>query len=134
MGAAIFHRDSLLLLRRIPDFPGLWELPGGSVEEGETLEDALRREIREETGLEVRIGRPFHASTFEAEGREGRRVTVVAIEFLCESPSAEGVRLSPSEHDALAWVRREDVAEYRLVPGFVPVVPESFRIHETSRE
>jgi len=130
VGAAIFHDGCLLLLRRVADFPGLWELPGGSVEEGEGLEDALRREVEEETGLDVSVGPPFDVSTFEAEGHEGNRVTVVAIEFLCATPSRGPVRLSPTEHDGFGWVRRQDVGSYRLVPGFVRAVPEAFRAHD----
>ena len=131
MGAAIFHEEAVLLLRRVPDFPGRWELPGGSVEEGETLEAALLREVREETGLTVRVGRPFYASTFEADGQEGGRVTVVAIEFLCSVPSREAVRLSPDEHDGFAWAREEEGVGFPIVPGFREVIPEAFRARRT---
>ena len=132
VGAAIFHEDVLLLLRRIPDFPGMWELPGGSVEAGEKLEVALAREIREETGLTVRIGRPFYASTFEVDGQEGRRVTIVAIEYLCAADSKGPVHLSTAEHDRFAWVSREDLGRYQLVPGFAEQVPLAFKVHRTS--
>ena len=131
VGAAIFHGDSLLLLRRIPDFPGLWELPGGSVETGEPLEVALAREIREETSLRVRIGRPFYASTFEADGHEGTRVTIVAIEFLCEAISDGPIHLAPDEHDAYAWVGEDDLDRYRFVPGFQEQIPLAFEVHRT---
>lgn len=127
VGAAIFRRDALLLLRRIPDFPGRWELPGGSVEEGESLEKALRREVREETGLSVKLGPPFHASMFRAEGQEGVPITVVAIEYLCTATAVRPIRLSPAEHDRHAWVRPGELSRYPLVPAFEPVVPEAYR-------
>jgi ADP-ribose pyrophosphatase YjhB (NUDIX family) len=54
--AALFRADSILLVQRNSEpAEGLWSLPGGSIEAGETAEDAARREVREETSLEAHI-------------------------------------------------------------------------------
>ncbi|MGE0183655.1 MAG: NUDIX hydrolase [Parvularculaceae bacterium] len=57
IGAVVFRGDDVLIIRRgKPPFMGQWSIPGGSLHYGEKLEDAVRREVREETAIEIRIG------------------------------------------------------------------------------
>ena len=56
VGAVVFRGDEVLIIKRgKPPFMGAWSIPGGGLEYGEILEDAARREVREETGLEIQI-------------------------------------------------------------------------------
>jgi hypothetical protein len=71
----------------------------------------------------VRVGALFHVSTFEADGREGRPVTLVAIVFLWVVDAPGRVTPSPSERDRVPWVSQADVAGYSLLPYFASVVP-----------
>lgn len=97
-------------------FPGQWGLPGGGVEEGETIEDALRREVREELQLEVRTAEPLY---FKAEQREklqpgGDRQSfyMIFLIYRCEVDGSAPVL--NEEFDACAWVAPVEFASYDL--------------------
>ena len=65
--ALIFHEDKLLIAQRYPDshLGGLWEFPGGKREPDESFEQCLRRELREELGIEVSVGELIESLTHE---------------------------------------------------------------------
>ena len=89
---------------------GSLAFPGGLVEEMESLEDALRREVLEETGLEVRVGKLFHAVKYvHPLGREN-----VGLYFHAELAGGD-VRLGrekESKFIALKWLPREALPEW----------------------
>jgi 8-oxo-dGTP diphosphatase len=89
----------VLLVRRAAwdSLPGLWELPGGKVDRGEPVLEALARELEEETGLMLADARRL--STRELVSPRGRTVR----EFVYVSSAIGAVTLS-DEHDAFAWV------------------------------
>ncbi|MDE6365558.1 MAG: NUDIX domain-containing protein [Lachnospiraceae bacterium] len=90
-----------LLIRRSPDDFGNWEGPGGAVEENETLEEAIMREVLEETGLVVTPERILYASLDEIH-----RTKIVFLVYLC-STTEENVRLS-GEHVEYRWVDKTE--------------------------
>lgn len=98
---AVLVRDGqVLLLRRSPQEPhgpGVWEFPGGKLDFGETLEEALQREVREETGLETVAGPLLYAS---APVFSPTRQAVL-LHYLCSAP--EGDVVLSAEHDAHRW-------------------------------
>lgn len=100
VGAIIQREGSILLLRRRDDdfMGGFWELPGGKVEPGETLEEALVREVKEETGLEVsRVDE--YVGDFDYLSDSGRKSR--QFNFTVGVSSHEPVEMT--EHDAYAW-------------------------------
>ncbi len=105
---AIGPADPVLIARRPPDglLGGLWEFPGGKIEEGEDLPACLRREILEELGVEIEVGEPFgvyaHAYTHF-------RVTLHA--FCCIIQGGEPQPLQASE---LAWVELPALIRYPM--------------------
>jgi 8-oxo-dGTP diphosphatase len=115
----LLRRGRLLLLRRHPRdaiYPGRWDLSGGGVEVGHTLEESLRREIREETGLRVRVGRPFDVRLVRIPVRGDRTFPSLLVTFRVPSVGRGAVRLDPSEHIEARWVGPGELGPLRIVP------------------
>lgn len=80
---------------------GKWDVPGGRIQPGESWRDALRREIKEETGLEVKIGKPVYVGEWWPKPRD-EQWQVVGTFVVCEA-SSDRVTLS-DDHQAFKWV------------------------------
>ena len=107
----VFSGDRFLIVRRSSqsrDEEGYWELPGGRLDFGETAEEALTRELREEIGLDVRIERPMYTWTIMRDDSQ----QTIGITFLCRATSQE-VTLS-REHDAYAWITLREIDSYHF--------------------
>ena len=126
VGGVVVHGGKVLLIRRgKPPLYGRWVVPGGTVELGEGLEQALVREMREETGLAVE---PVELLTaFDRIEREGERVVYhyVIVDYLCRYLSGEARAAS----DALdvAWAAPEELAGFDLPPKALEVVEQALR-------
>jgi 8-oxo-dGTP diphosphatase len=127
-GAAIFRGDQILLLHRSSQAsnPGAWDLPGGHVEPGETLARAARREVREETGYNIRVGPLFHAEVFGSISKRGKIRPTVGVFFHCNAPTKRAPRLDHQEHTEYAWVRASELEDYPTVPYLARTVRVAF--------
>ena len=101
VGAAVVHEGRVLAARRTapPETAGRWELPGGKVEVGEQPADAVRREVAEELGCEVRV-RGWLAPRVEV--RAGLALVVAVVELVDGEPR-------PCEHDRLRWLHAAEL-------------------------
>lgn len=118
--AALVDRDNRVLISKRPEgksLAGLWEFPGGKVDPGETPEEALRRELKEELGIEVceTCLAPF---TFASHSYEAFHLLMPL--FLCRN--WEG-NLAAREGQELAWVRPNRLSGYPMPPADAPLIP-----------
>jgi len=126
VGALIFEAEKVLLVERGKEpLQGFWSIPGGIVEAGEKLEEAIRREVLEETGLEVEalsIFEIFERIMPDAEGKP--EYHYVLIDYLCRR--AGGNLAAASDVSKVAWVAKGNLAEYRITEGTLAVVERAF--------
>ncbi|MFH5800341.1 NUDIX domain-containing protein [Haladaptatus sp. CMAA 1911] len=109
--ALLFGPDGNLLVTKVDDH---WEPPGGRFEYGETLVGGLRRELREEVGVDAKIGPPVEAAYGGwLDGETGN--PLVTLLYRCETEET-GIDLN-EEHDDYEWVTPDTAAE-RLKPVF----------------
>jgi 8-oxo-dGTP diphosphatase len=127
VGGVVIHRGRVLLVLRAREpLKGRWSIPGGMVELGEGLEEAVQRELKEETGLSVEPRQMIEA--FDRIQRDGRRVRYhfVIVDYLCR---VKGGKLRPAS-DVLdaRWARREDLRRYDLPAKARSVILSAFRL------
>ncbi len=114
VGAVVVRDGKALIIKRAHEpRKGEWSLPGGLLELGESLQDAARREIKEETGLDIEVGPVIE--TFDRVHRDPEgtiRYHFVIVDFVCWS--AIGHAVPGSDADGVAWVSAEEIDEYKV--------------------
>jgi ADP-ribose pyrophosphatase YjhB (NUDIX family) len=111
-GAVVRRGETILLVRRgRPPEAGRWSVPGGRVETGERLRDAVRREVREEAGIEVEVG--VLVGVVERSGPDHH---YVVADFEATAPPDASPRAGDDAAD-IAWVLIAELGEWDLVEG-----------------
>ena len=116
VSAAIIIEDGKVLLARRAKgekLAGYWEFPGGKREDGETIEQCLVREIREELSLDIEVVGEFDTSDYEYPGGQIRLIGLLA-------EIQNGV-ISKTVHDLVEWIDISSVLDYQLAPADIPL-------------
>jgi ADP-ribose pyrophosphatase YjhB (NUDIX family) len=123
----IFDGESILLVRRGKEpLRGYWSLPGGAVETGERLAEALRREVREETGLEIEILQLFEVfERIMPDDAGAAEHHYVLIDYLCRVTGG-ALRAGDDAMD-VRWIPRAELDRYEVTPGTMAVIEKAFR-------
>lgn len=133
VGGVVIAEELALLIRRGSEpLKGEWSIPGGMLEAGETIAEGVARELREETGLTVRVLdliEVFERILHEREPRQTRpaarpRYHFVILDYLCEKEAGEA--RPGSDVTDVAWVREDELERYRLSVAATRVVKRAF--------
>jgi len=117
MKAVIVKDGKVLIVREAATYGdgtqrGRYHMPGGRIEAGENFEDALCREVKEETGLEVEIQHPIYVGEWRPVIREVPH-QIIGVFFVC-TPKSDKIVLS-TEHDDYQWIEPKNRKNYDVM-------------------
>ncbi len=125
VGAVVLEGERVLLVKRAYEpLKGEWSLPGGAVEVGETLTEAIRREVLEETQVDVEVGPIVEVLDRITRDPNGRvRYHFVLVDFLCR-PVGGAVQCASDAEEA-AWADRSELDRYRVADATISVIEKA---------
>ena len=128
VGGVVIHNERALLIRRgSAPLEGEWSIPGGMLEVGETILDGVKRELLEETAIEVKVLdliEVFERVTRDEAGK--LKYHFVILDYLCEA--VRGEAQAGSDVTDVAWARETELSEYSLTPTATRVIKKAFEI------
>lgn len=126
-GVVIADGRALLIRRGHPPLEGEWSIPGGTLEIGETLLDAVRRELAEETGIDVRVGELIEAfDRIFPDGEGQAKYHFVILDYLCEA--IRGTARAGSDVTDVVWAAESELPKYSLTPTATRVIKKAFQM------
>jgi ADP-ribose pyrophosphatase YjhB (NUDIX family) len=128
VGGVVISDGRVLLVRRGgPPLQGQWSIPGGILESGETLIEGVRRELAEETGIDVRVRtliEVFERIDRDPSGKS--QYHFVVLDYLCEA--VRGIALAGSDVSEVAWAAPFELEKYSLTEIAGRVIRKAFEL------
>jgi 8-oxo-dGTP diphosphatase len=114
--AVVFAKGKVLITRRLDNaaHAGLWEFPGGKIDSGESPEEALCREIREELDVEIRVAEIFEVSFYRYDWGP-----VLILAYSCQLLTNDLRDIGVAEH---RWVHPRDLKDFSILPADQPII------------
>ena len=128
VAVVVLHENKILIIQRSEgdeDFPCLWEIPSGKREPFEKTVDGVKREVMEETGLNVEVGDPIGVFDFKVEKEDEIR-DVTQISFLVTPIGGVEVKLS-HEHQKFAWITEKEIDNYNISKETKEIIKKAFK-------
>jgi len=126
-GVVIRDGRALLIRRASPPLEDQWSIPGGLLEVGETLREGVRRELLEETAIEVRVlelVEVFERIRLDASGKAQHHFVV--LDYLCEA--LRGEASAGSDASEVAWAAPHELERYSLAEATTQVILRAFEM------
>ena len=123
MVGAVIVDESILFVRRAQDdfMGGIYELPSGKVDTGESLIEALKREILEETNLTINNIIDL-CDTFDYKSKSG--IQTRQFNFVVSVSNIDTLKLDPKEHDLSEWVKFEDIESSKILDDMMKSIAQ----------
>jgi 8-oxo-dGTP diphosphatase len=127
--ALIFNQGKVLVIRESPKYKegahiGKYDFPGGRLKSGEKFNESVIREIKEETGLDIKIRKPFFINEYRPIVH-GETWQITRIFFKCDSKTKE-INLS-KDHDDFKWINPEEYKDNKVIENLHEVFEEYLR-------
>ena len=133
VGGIIFiDNKAVLIKRKHPPEAGRWTIPGGRIRVGERIDDALKREILEETGIEIEVKRLVEvAEKVVRDDNDRIQYHYIILDYLCEFVS--GKINASSDAEEVRTVNMEDIDELDLIDGTKEVITKGYEFIEKEK-
>lgn len=134
--AFIIHNGKMLILREASSYgdgtqTGNFDVPGGRIKPGQRFDESLRREIKEETGLDVKIGKPFSVDEWRPVIK-GEPWQIVATFFECFAETDKVVLCE--DHDQFLWINPKDYIKYPIIKTNLPAHRDYLEYKKTLKQ